>query len=230
MRVTLEGEALQAVVMDEPAASVRLLVPSTAGQVLVLPTWNGNEFLLPDGARPVLRTFTPLRFDAAAGRLDLEIVRHRDGAVSTWAETVGRGAGAAISGPGRGYEVDPSASRYLLFGDETALPAVGQLLSALPADATVDVHLEIVVAEAQVALPAHPASTVTWHVAASGAAPGAGLLQAARSEGALAENSRIWAAGEAASMQALRKLFFEERGVTRAQATIRGYWKPARSR
>jgi NADPH-dependent ferric siderophore reductase len=229
MRLTVEGSELRDLVIDEPAASVRLLVPPLGHEDLVMPTWNGNEFLLPDGSRPALRTFTPLRFDPGAGRLDLEIVRHPGGAVSTWAEGIQLGAPAAISGPGRGYEIDLEASRYLLFGDETALAAIGQLLGALPPEVPVDVHLETVTADAQVDLPGHPARSVTWHVAAARSAPGASLVAAARAEGSISDGTHIWAAGEAASMQAIRKFFFDEAGVARRQATIRGYWKPART-
>ena len=38
----------------------------------------------------------------------------------------------------------------------------------------------------------------------------------------------IWAAGEAAAMQAIRKHLFTDRGLTRDRTTIRGYWKHAR--
>ena len=35
-----------------------------------MPAWNGNEFLLPDGRRPAIRTFTPRRVDPDALELD----------------------------------------------------------------------------------------------------------------------------------------------------------------
>ena len=57
LRVTLAGEELDGFTVEEPAASVRLLLP--VGGELVMPTWEGNEFLLPDGSRPVIRTLTP---------------------------------------------------------------------------------------------------------------------------------------------------------------------------
>ncbi len=98
----------------------------------MLPTWNGNEFLLPDGTRPALRTLTPRRFRDDPPELDVEVVLHGDGPLSTWAETVEPGAVAALSGTGRGYTIDPSAEHYLLAGDETALPAISVLLEALP--------------------------------------------------------------------------------------------------
>lgn len=33
------------------------------GRLLELPTWAGNEFIAQDGTRPIIRTFTPRRFD-----------------------------------------------------------------------------------------------------------------------------------------------------------------------
>ena len=65
--------------MDQPAASVRLLLPPPGSTDLVMPAWNGNEFLFPDGTRPAIRTLTPLRLDPETHTLDLEIVVHQGG-------------------------------------------------------------------------------------------------------------------------------------------------------
>ena len=39
----------------------------------------------------------------------------------------------------------------------------------------------------------------------------------------------VWAAGEAASVQRLRKHLFDVRGMSRSEVTARGYWKRGRS-
>jgi NADPH-dependent ferric siderophore reductase len=39
----------------------------------------------------------------------------------------------------------------------------------------------------------------------------------------------VWVAGEAAAVQRIRRHLFAERGLTRAQAVVRGYWKQGRS-
>ena len=226
LRLTLAGAGIHTM-PAEAAASVRLLVPSPGTTELVMPEWNGNEFLLPSGDRPALRTFTPLTSDGD-NRLDLEIVRHAGGAVSTWAEQCEPGAEAALSGPGRGYDIDKSATMFHLFGDETAMPAVGQLLERLPAAAVVHAHLEVIDEAAIVALPEHPNGNVTWHVADAEALPGTKLVGAAREIAELAASELVWAGGEAATVQAIRNHLFKEVGVPRSQATIRGYWKPAR--
>ncbi|MGH7419108.1 MAG: siderophore-interacting protein, partial [Candidatus Rokuibacteriota bacterium] len=162
VRVTFHGSELEGLTVDDPAASVRLLLPSPGTAALVMPTWNGNEFLLPDGRRPTIRTFTPFRVDADALELDLEIVIHGGGAASEWAAAAQPGDPAAISGPGRGYAIDRDAPAFLLAGDETAIPAISQLLEVLPTDRPVQVYVEVAHPDARLPLPDHPRAAVEW--------------------------------------------------------------------
>jgi NADPH-dependent ferric siderophore reductase len=228
LRVTLAGPELAGLVLEHPAASVRMLLPSPGTDDLVVPTWNGNEFLLPDGRRPAIRTFTPRRVRPDDLELDLEVVVHGGGLASTWAAAARPGHEAAISGPGRGYTVDREAPAFLLAGDETALPAISQLLEALPTGTPVQVLVEIADPAARVALPDHPRATVEWCDLAPGAAPGDALVEAVRRVD-LPEGVRVWGAGEAAAVQRIRRHLFEERGLPRSQASVRGYWKHGRS-
>lgn len=227
VRVTLSGSDLDGLVIDEPAASVRLLLPSPGSTDLVTPVWNGNEFLLSDGIRPVIRTFTPRRFDPAIPELDLDMVVHDGGIASAWATTAAIGSPAAISGPGRGYTVDTTASAYLLGGDETAIPAISQLLESIPHAIRIGVHIEAAAGFGQIALPDHPAATVTWHTADEQAPPGSALVAAIQAA-EIDAGTLVWCAGEAASMHRIRTHLFRERSLPRSQATVRGYWKVRR--
>jgi NADPH-dependent ferric siderophore reductase len=226
VRVTFTGDELEGLVVDQPAASVRLLLPSPGADDLVLPTWNGNEFLLPDGQRPIIRTFTP-HLDGD-GVLELDVVVHAGGAASRWARQAAPGAPAAVSGPGRGYDIDADAAGFLLAGDESAIPAIGQLLETLPPRVPVQVLVEVAHPGARLALPHHPSATVTWHDLPPGSAPGDALVAAVVGADIDAD-TRVWAAGEAAAVQRIRRHLFEERGVPRSHATVRGYWKHGRS-
>jgi NADPH-dependent ferric siderophore reductase len=228
LRVTFAGPGLAGFDPGLPAASVRLLVPSPGGPGLVLPEWNGNEFLLPDGSRPVIRTYTPLRYDPDALELDLDIVLHPDGAVAAWAQQAQPGAPAAISGTGRGYTVDPEAPSFVLAGDEAALPAIGQLIDVLPQQVPVRVLVEVARPDARLELPAHAGLTATWHDLPAGGRAGDALVAAVQAA-EIPPDARVWAAGEAAAVQRIRKHLFEERGLSREQATIRGYWKHGRT-
>ena len=225
--VTLAGPGLEGMAIEEPGASVRVLLPSPDGE-LVLPAWNGNEFLLPDGRRPPIRTFTPRRFGPEAQELDLEIVLHGQGAASEWAETATPGSPAAVSGPGRGYTIDPEAPAFLLAGDETALPAISQLLEVLPRQTPVQVRVEVAAPEARLPLPEHPRADVEWCDQTPGSSPGDALVAALR-DADLAPGVKVWVAGEAAAVQRIRRHLFQDRGVTRTDATVRGYWKHGRT-
>ncbi len=228
IRITFAGAELEGLTVEQPAASVRLLLPSPGAPELVAPTWNGNEFLLPDGRRPTIRTFTPYRVDPEAREIDLEIVVHGKGAASEWAVAAEPGNAAAIAGPGRGYAIDPDAPSFLLAGDETAIPAISQVLQDLPPDTPVRVHVEIAHADAELPLPHHPHATVEWHELPVGASPGDALVAAVRAADLDPETS-VWAAGEAAAVQRIRRHLFDDRGMARAQTSVRGYWKHGRS-
>ena len=168
LRVTLAGDDLAGFAIDQPAASVRLLLPRPGETALTMPTWNGNEFLHADGERPTIRTYTPRRFDPETLELDLDVVLHDGGAVPAWALAASAGAPVAISGPGRGYDIDGSATTFLLAGDESAIPAISQLLEHLSPNVEVTVHLEITHPDARHDLPSHPTATVEWHDLARG--------------------------------------------------------------
>jgi NADPH-dependent ferric siderophore reductase len=224
--VTIRAEPLHDFSPDGPAASVRILLPEPEG--LVVPVWNGNEFLLPDGRRPGIRTLTPGRVDRSAGTLALAVVLHGGGRLSNWAESVAPGAPTAYSGPGAGYAVDATRSRYLLAGDETALPAIIQLLDAIPATSSVDVLVEIAAADGRIPLASRPNTDVTWLVRSTGAAPGTALVEAVLGR-TIPDDAAIWIAGEAAAVQRIRKELFAVRGVDRSRATVRGYWKQGRA-
>jgi NADPH-dependent ferric siderophore reductase len=228
VRLRLAGADLEGFRVTEPAASVRLLLPSPGSSALVVPSWNGNEFLLPDGRRPTIRTFTPLAVDPDAGELDLEVVVHGAGMASEWAAAAEPGRGCAISGPGRGYTVNADAPAFFLGGDETARPAIGQLLEVLPAGTPVHVCIELAGPERGLPLPHHPGAAIEWLGAADGTRPGDALL-AAVTRADLVVGTRVWVAGEAAAVQRVRRHLFEARGIPRSQTSVRGYWKHGRS-
>ena len=228
LRVTLAGEALRGFSVELPAASVRLLVPLPGQPELVIPTWNGNEWLLPDGSRPAIRTFTPLHVDAGIGSMDLDVVVHESGTVCGWAATAQPGDLAALSGPGRGYVIDPHAAALILAGDESALPAITQLVEVAPAGLPLRIVVELTSPEARLDLSVPPGASVQWVELPAGSPPGSALLEAIGSM-PIDADTQVWVAGEAAGVQRIRKQLFDEREIARRQATVRGYWKQGRS-
>jgi NADPH-dependent ferric siderophore reductase len=190
-------------------------------------TWTGNQFELPTGERAPIRTFTPRHLDRRRDELTIDFVVHGQGLAADWARTAGPGDEVAVSGPARGHVLDVDASAHPFAGDETAIPAISQLLEAAPAGKPVQVHVEIADPDARIDLPSHPDADVVWHLRADGAAPGDGFASAVEAIEELPES--IWIAGEAAAVQRLRKHLFDVRRRTRSTVTARGYWKHGRS-
>jgi NADPH-dependent ferric siderophore reductase len=230
VRVVISGPGLTSWPDIQPGASLRLLLPRPGTRDLELPAWTGNEYLYDDGTRPPIRTLTPLADATHAdpeAALAVEIVRHGTGPLSEWAGTVAVGDTVAVSGPGRGYVPDKDTTSFLVAGDESALPAITTLLPALPADARVAVLIEIADPAARLPWSGRPAAVTTWLDLPAGAPPGDRLVDAVVSSD-LDGGSRVWAAGEAAAMQRIRRHLFDVRGLPRSRAVVRGYWKHGR--
>lgn len=228
VRLTLTGAELEGLPVGLPTGNVRLLLPRDGGSRVVLPRWNGNEFLFDDGTRPVIRSYTPRRLDPSVPELDVDVVLHEHGAVAAWASAAAPGDELAVSGTGRGYAIAPEARSFLLGGDESAIPAIGVLLEVLPPDVEVQVVIEVSAPDARLDLPSHPGAEVRWCDLALGATRG-DALHAAVTGAELDPEGRVWVAGEAAAVHRIRRHLFEERGFPRSSAWVRGYWKHGRA-
>lgn len=114
--------------------------------------WYDTWRALPEERRNPFRTYTVRRIDPVARLLTVDFVVHHDaGPAGTWAENVRGGEEIVIVGPDErsphsrgGIDFRPAnASRLLLIGDETAVPAIGGILDCLPEGRTADVFVEV---------------------------------------------------------------------------------------
>jgi NADPH-dependent ferric siderophore reductase len=226
--VRLGGDDLDGFAAAPPTSHLKVFLPAPgqAGPVLpeAAPDGTGTS-ARPDGApEPVVRTYTPRQFDVASGTLEVQFVLHGMGPASEWAEQARAGDQLAIAGPGGRFSLEPAADRWWIGGDESALPAIGTLLEALPASATAEVHLEVAGADDEIPLASPAQTTFVWHQRRSADAWGADLLDAARNA-ALGDGTRVWAACEAAAVRRIRAHFLAERQVPASQLVTRGYWR-----
>lgn len=228
IRVTLAGEELAGFETPAPTQHLKLILPEP-GQTrptLPDPSLPRHAELPPGTPRPLMRTYTIRRVDAAAGELDIDFALHTDGPASTWAASAKPGDLAALAGPGgRRYEPDPSAAEYLIAGDETALPAMATLLATLPADMPVRLYAEIGSADEQLAWQTPARVESTWVPRKAGESAGAPLratlLKAQRPAG----DVRVWLACEATAMRRIRRDLLEGWQLDPAAIVTRGYWK-----
>jgi NADPH-dependent ferric siderophore reductase len=228
--VWVGGEDLDAYADAAPTSHLKVFLPPNGQDELLLPTptpeglggagstWEHDEAL-----RPVVRTYTPRRYDAASGTVEIQFVLHGAGPASEWAERASVGDQLAIGGPGGRFTLDTAAREWWIAADESAIPALGTLLEALPSSSIARVHVEVADADDEIVLPTKAKASITWHRRRSNAY-GAALLDAAGSDG-IDPNARVWVACEAAAMRAIRRRFIAERPIQPAFMVTRGYWR-----
>jgi NADPH-dependent ferric siderophore reductase len=224
-RVTLEGDQLRFLPVGQPTGHIKLLLPVNGEVEPTLPTMTAEGPVFPDDRPvPLVRTFTPRRFDPKGETMVVDFVNHPGGATSAWVRAAKSGDRAAVSGTGRGYQADPATKSFVLGGDESALPAVGVLLETLPASASVQVLIEIRDEAARVDLPERRGATIEWIVREPNAPPSQALHRALRGAH-IAEDSRVWVATESGAVRAIRKTLIQDRAIAPDRVVTRGYWK-----
>ncbi|MFS0730336.1 siderophore-interacting protein [Curtobacterium sp. 1P10AnD] len=187
---------------------------------------------LPKADLPTRRTYTVRHIDHAAGTIAIDFVVHGDeGLAGPWAASARPGDRLALSGPGGGYAPsgDPAVTHVLL-GDDSALPAIGSALEALP-DAATGVALVEVAGPADEQPIAHPAGVdLRWlHRDAAGAEPGTLLLEAARALPRASRPVQVFAHGERSAVKAIRRLLQDDWGLEKSELSLSAYWALGRA-
>jgi NADPH-dependent ferric siderophore reductase len=218
VRVTFSSPELAEFGWNGPAAHIKLIFGDVSAALA--PPADAA------GPRPTMRTYTPRRFDRETRELDIDFVLHGDGPASTWASQAAVGQKLTIAGPGRNYVVDPSATRFLLVGDDSAIPAISTILEHLPATAHATVLLEVVDAAEEHEVYLGPNATVRWLHRGEDASNAGALLESAVREFDFGGDAyRVYVACEAAAMRRMRRHLLTERGMNRDHIVTRGYWK-----
>ena len=175
-RIELVGDDLADFGNDGPTLDqrIKLLFPAAPGVLPELPAedWYTEWLALPETERPRMRTYTirSIEGDGIEKRLYVDFVLHpgAHGPGSDWADTAQPGDEILVAGPklGEAYGgiewLPGDASRLLLVGDETAVPAIVSILESLPADATGSAFLEVPVAGDVQEVAAPEGLKVSW--------------------------------------------------------------------
>lgn len=223
-RITFAGEALTAFPNDEPGEIVTLIWPAE-GQDVVLPE-SGWKF--PATAKGQhTRNYTVRRFVAHGEEMDLDFVLHGDhGRASRWASNAQPGDVLGIAGPRMHWVTDPEAEWTLLAGDETALPAIGAIIEALPEGHEVRAFIEVANAAEEQRFDARCAATVQWvHRDGAPAGTGTRLADAVRAATLPEGRAKVWAAGESMAVRDIREHLRDERGLPPETLHAIGYWR-----
>ncbi|MEX3763481.1 siderophore-interacting protein [Paraburkholderia phenoliruptrix] len=226
IRVTLTGEDLHDFVSASFDDHIKVFFPEPGADKPVLPQAGPEGPVFPEGRRPVARDFTPRRFDREARELDIEFAMHDAGPAATWAAQAQTGQYLGIGGP-RGSLVIPTAfDWHLLIGDDTALPAIARRLEELPAGKRVAAVIEVADPSARIEFKTQAELHLVWRYRSEGGTRGEALLQAVRAT-CLPQDGEgyVWAAGESATIRAVRYHLCTERGVDKSRIRAASYWK-----
>lgn len=227
VRVTLVGDDLADFQSLDPDDHVKIFFPAPGATMPVVPTFGAGGPQLPEGSpRPIARDYTPRRYDAAAGELDIDFVIHGEGPASTWAAQAVPGQVLGVAGPRGSHVVPYTFDWYLLCGDETVLPSIARRLKEFPAGARVIAFVEVADAAEEQPLTSRAKVELTW-LHRDGAAPGTtDLLERAVRELAFpAGDYYAWISGEASSLRPIRRHLLQERGARKEWLHFSGHWK-----
>ena len=222
-RVTFGGPELRGFRSAAPDDHVKLFFPNRDGE-LVLPALGPNGAEFPAGREPSsMRDYTPRRHDAARGELVIDFVLHGDGPASNWAMQAAPGQRLGAGGPRGSHVIAGDFDRYVLMGDETALPAVGRWLEELPAGARATALVEIPEAADRQALSSRGEVEIRW-LSRDGAEHGELLERALHELPAIAGDAFYWIAAESRRARAMRQ-WLDQRGVPKDWIKATGYWQ-----
>ncbi|WP_406445193.1 siderophore-interacting protein [Streptomyces sp. NBC_01613] len=239
VRVTFTGEDLQHFFSDGHDQSLSLFLPHPDQREPAVPYELGDGWWqawreLPDGVRAVMRSYTLRSLRRDPDEIDIDFVLHTPaGPASRWAARACAGDRVVLLGPAiadnRAIRFRPPEDTDLtvIWGDETALPAVSAILESLPADARVRVWLEVHDAGDIQDLATEADAEITWLIEDEDRVESSPMALDALHATQLpsAERPYVWIAGESGCVKALRRHFVRERGIDRRRVTFVGYWR-----
>lgn len=177
-----------------------------------------------------LRTYSVYDADADAGTLDIAMFDHgydRDVVTPArrWATAVSVGDHVQFTRTQGNFVVCDDAPYHVFAGEETASVAFAAMLRNLPSDTQVHGVIEAATAADHLALPR------LLHVerGEASAANSAVLADAVRALELPEDPGVAYLAGEARTIQTLRKILITERGWNRRDIRTKPFWTPGRT-
>jgi len=226
LRVTLAGDELAGFVSASFDDHVKLFLPAGDGPPALPAIGPQGPVYADDAPRPVTRDYTPRRYDAAAGELDIDFVLHGHGPAASWAAQAAPGQYLGVAGPRGSFVIPPDFDWHLLIGDETALPAIARRLEELPAGKRVLAVIETRHPNARIALPTRADLSLQWVHDSADAGGGPPVLERVVRRLQLPEGEGYtWAAGESAAIRGIRQHLVQERGIDKSRIRAASYWR-----
>ncbi|MGX1804540.1 siderophore-interacting protein [Nocardia sp. NPDC055321] len=201
------------------------------GQHIRIQVGGFAETLLRLHPHDALRAYSIHDADPVAGTLDIVRLEH-DTEPDTqtpsrrWARATAIGDTVHFTRPQGNFTLRPEALYHLFAGEETASVAFAAMLRALPAGAEAYGVVEAAAADGHLALPRE----LTRVERGSAGAANSEVLAAGLRALALPDRPGVaYLAGEARTIQRLRRILIDERGWDRRAIRTKPFWTPGRT-
>ncbi|GAA2425103.1 siderophore-interacting protein [Actinomadura vinacea] len=231
LRVTLGGGGMRGFASGGRDQRVKLFLPHPHQDAPRVPAAAGDSWFaawreMDPAERGIMRSYTVRR--QRPGLLEVDFALHGDGGPATrWAAAARPGDRVAVLGPtaadnaGVDFRPPPSADWVLIAGDETALPAIGGILEALPSGLPARAWVEVPCRADADGYDLPAGAEVTWLVRDAGGGLATALPAASFPPG----TPYAWLAGEAKTTRTLRRHLVNDRGLDRRAICFTGYWR-----
>jgi len=206
-RITVTGEALASFV-------------ALPGQDVVVHVSDGH-------GGGVSRRYTIRNLNTETRRVDLDVVMHGHGPGAAWAASAATGDDVEVFGP-RGKVLLAAARWQLFVGDESAIPAIAEMIRALPAWTTAVAVIEVTDVDDEQPIAAAAPVDVRWLHRLETPAGKAELLDRAVSLIEIPDGDRhAYLFGESRVVRRLRD-DLGGRGLQPHEISAKGYWNLGR--
>ncbi|MER7399341.1 siderophore-interacting protein [Streptomyces sp. NPDC000151] len=242
VRITFGGARLSELLTGGRDQRVKLFFPREHQTVPVFDdqgdgwyaAWRGQD----PAERSIMRTYTvrAQRQDPEP-ELDVDFALHgaeegTSGPAGRWAANAVPGDRVSVLGPvvedngGVDFRPPQGTDWILLSGDETALPAIANILAWLTPGTKAKVWIEVGHAADRQELPSFADADITWLVREESATDRTERMLASVGAAELPEGTPYaWIAGESGTVKALRRHLVKERGFDRRAVKFTGYWR-----
>jgi NADPH-dependent ferric siderophore reductase len=204
LRITLTGETLADFISLGADDHVKIFVPGADGVT-------------------EMRDYTPRSYDNLTGELVLDFAVHEAGPATRWALDAKPGTVLEIGGP-RGSAVISNVKRWVLIGDETALPAIGRRIEEAGPGETITAIGAVTGPEEEQSFGTAAALTTLWvHRPLSDATDASGIITAL-GQIELTPETFVWIAAEASVARTVRNHLVNVLGHPLSWTKAAGYW------
>jgi len=205
LRINFCGEDLSDFVSLAPDDHVKIFMPTSSGEY-------------------VGRSYTPRGYDSRARTLAIDFALHDAGPATHWALNARPGDTLRIRGPKGSSVIASDIRRWLLIGDETALPAIGRRIEEATSGTHITSIVSVVGANEHQAFETAADLTIFWAHRPLLSGSEAGALLAIIKTIDLEAETFVWIAAEAAVARAIRTHFIRERNLNPRLLKAAGYW------